>query len=428
MMQSVDLALTAVLVLAFITLYGTVAWGLFRYSAKQSFRYWALGWVIYSIGGLQAGFSSFEGLVPYDLFGLVCIFIGASLILVGSRGSELTRKQVRNIAVSTIVILMSGVASLVLEIPYYVVFGFLGMYVAGACLISVRAVQGIKDVTDISKGWLMAGLAVWALSWIIFPLVAIMQFYFYFLIIQSAGVIITGSAMLTLFTSTVTRNLEHQYQVSQIMSSLIQHDIRNYIQVAKSAIELTEGTSVVENHWIGIATDSLNDAAAFINEMRDITSVLYRQGNALVPTTLASIISDISDRVQMEYSLRPEQIQVQIQESCLVQSSPLVKEILWNIFDNAFKHGSPVLHVRTMPSAESNTILEISDRSGGLSQELKDFLNSPESLSRPVPPGLGIGVVLIRGLAIICGIDLCVEDIIQDSSVIGTKYILGFKK
>jgi hypothetical protein len=118
---------------------------------------------------------------------------------------------------------------------------------------------------------------VWAISWIIFPLVALIPgFYYYVLSVQAAGVIITGASMLTLFIGSVTKKLEQQYQVSQIMSGLIQHDIRNYIQVARSALDLTEGTTLVEDYWVSAASDSLEDASNFINEMRDITALLAR--------------------------------------------------------------------------------------------------------------------------------------------------------
>jgi signal transduction histidine kinase len=98
-----------------------------------------------------------------------------------------------------------------------------------------------------------------------------------------------------------------------------------------------------------------------------------------------------------------------------------LKEILWNIFDNAFKHGSKELRVREI-STKHNAILEISDRSGGLSEEIKEFLNSPDSLSKPIAPGFGLGIILIRGFSIICGIDLQVEDIIEDSIILGTRF------
>ena len=424
-MQDVDFALNTVLILAFFTLYGTVTWGLFRYSTKQSYRYWALGWVVYSIGGLQAGFSGFEGLVPLDLFGLVCIYVGARLILDGSSEIELTQRSIISYIAGALAFLIGGILSLILNLEFYIVFSIAGLYVAYACLYSAQTVHGFKDVADMSKAWLMAGLIVWAISWIVFPLVALMpSFYYYVLSIQATGVVITGASMLTLFIRLVTKKLEQQYQASQIMSSLVQHDIRNYIQVARSALELAEGTTLVEDYWINIASESLDDARDFINEMRDITALLSRQGSEPVLTNLSSIITQILNRIVREYSLEADQIHVELYEERMIRLCPLLKEILWNIFDNAFKHGSKELYVQDV-STKSGIILEISDRSGGLSKETKDFLNSYESIS-DAAPGCGLGIILIRELSTICNLNLQVEDILEDKTVIGTKFTLFF--
>jgi len=66
-MQSIDFVIDMMLIFTFITFYGTIAWGLIRYSKRQSFRLWAIGLLIYSIGALEAGFLSSNGLVPEDL-------------------------------------------------------------------------------------------------------------------------------------------------------------------------------------------------------------------------------------------------------------------------------------------------------------------------------------------------------------------------
>jgi len=425
-MQDIDFALNTVLILAFFTLYGTVTWGLFRYSTKQSYRYWALGWVTYSIGGLQAGFSSFEGLVPLDLFGLVCIYVGSRLILDGSSDIELTQRSIISYTGGATAFLIGGILSLIFNLEFYIIFSIAGLYVAYACLHSAHTVHGFKDVADMSKAWLMAGLIVWAISWIIFPFVAVIpSFYYYVLSVQAAGVIITGASMLTLFIRLVTKKFVQQYQASQIMSSLIQHDIRNYIQVARSALDLAEGTTLVEDYWINIASESLDDARDFINEMRAITALLSRQGSEPVLTNLSLIITQILNRVVREYSLEADQVQVEICEERMIRSCPLLKEILWNIFDNAFKHGSKELYVRDV-STRSDAILEISDRSGGLSKEIKDFLNSRDSLSETAAPGFGLGIILIHELSTMCDLDFQVEDILEGSTVIGTKFTLCF--
>jgi hypothetical protein len=70
--------------------------------------------------------------------------------------------------------------------------------------------------------------------------------------------------------------------------------------------------------------------------------------------------------------------------------------------------------------------LEISDRGNGLSEKLKTFLNSTDSLSKPDRPLVGLGVILIRGIASLCNIHLTVSDNLEDISVVGTTYYLKF--
>ena len=425
-MQSVDLALQAVLILTFLTLYGTVAWGLLRYSTKQSYRYWALGWITYSIGGLQAGFTTVQGLAPLDLFGIFCIFSGSTLILHGTHDTQITKKGVTAYVIGVAAFLSAGIFSLLLGLPYYLIFGILGFYVMYVCILSVKTVYGFKDVNNTSKIWLISGLMLVAISWLLFPLVAISpETYFYIITIQAAGVIITGASMLIFFIGTVTQNLEQQYQASQIMSSLIQHDIRNYIHVAQSALELAEGNTLVENHWLDIASESLEDASRFINEMRDIYGVLSRQKLEHQRLNLTSVINHVLDRVTQEYSLESSQIDLQIAQEIEINTCSLFGEILWNIFDNAFKHGTKILHIHAQFVSSTEVLMEISDRSGGLSDDVKDFLNSPSSLSHPIAPGFGLGLILIRGLSQLCEIHLKVEDVMEANTSVGTKFVLS---
>lgn len=424
-MQSVGIALQAVLILSFVTLYGTVAWGLLRYSTRRSYRYWALGWIIYSIGGLQAGFSSMQGFVPLDIFGLECIFLGSTLILQGTRDIRITRKLLNLYALCVIILLIVGLVGLALNLPYYLIFTGVGYYIMFVCFLSAKTVYGFKDVNDMSKIWLISGLLVWGISWMIFPSVVFsFEMYLYFITIQAVGVIITGASMLTLFIRTVTQNLEQQYQASQIMSSLIQHDIRNFIHVARSALELTEGETLVEKHWLDIATQSLDDAGDFINEMRDIYTVLTRQRLDHLRLNLSSVIFQVLERVTQEYSLQPSQIDYLVSEDIEINTCSLFKEILWNIFDNAFKHGTDILHIHSQTLSSEEILLEVSDRSGGLSDEMKNFLTSPSSLFEQTAPGYGLGLILIRGLTQLCGIRLQVEDVVENGKAVGTTFAL----
>ncbi len=276
--------------------------------------------------------------------------------------------------------------------------------------------------------WLIGGLFTWGISWLIFPAVAfIPEVYSVFLIAQSISVVVTGASMLTLFMRTVTRDLKKQHHVTQITSGLVQHDIRNYIQVAKLALDLIENPSLVNDHWIDVASDSLDDAGKFVDEMRDVTATLTRFKQKLEAQNLLTIINSAKNRVIQEYSLTSEQFKMQISEDITIFTCRLSKELFWNIFDNAFKHGSDKLNVVKIQSDSSQIKLEISDRGGGVSEEIKKFLNNTDSLAESVAPGLGLGLVLIHGLALLCRVQLHVDDVIEESAIVGTKYTLIFR-
>ena len=70
MMQELHLVLDYVLIIAFMTLYGMVTWSLLRYSNREMYRYWAIGWVIYSAGAFWGVLLSSEALVITDIFSL----------------------------------------------------------------------------------------------------------------------------------------------------------------------------------------------------------------------------------------------------------------------------------------------------------------------------------------------------------------------
>ncbi len=428
MMQATDLVLDLVLIFTFITFYATVAWGLIHYSKRQGYRLWAIGWLVYTVGALQGGFvSSTAGLSPLDLIAINAMFIGITLIQDGIRTTEITKKRLRFYAGGVTFFTCFLILGLIFELGFQYVFMPLGFYVAYVCIFSARVVFRFEATGRMSNWWLVLGFLIWAGSWFIVPFtIPNFSLFDFFVTLQALGVIITASSMLTMFTGTVTRDLENQYQISNIISGLVQHDIRNYIQTARHALELTESEDVMENHWINIATEVLEDAGHFVDEMRDITVSINQAKIASEKVPISIIIEKAVERVTKEYSLTPEQIEVRIPMDTMLENSRLVDELLWNILDNAFKHGSPSLTVNVKVTQPNSVELDISDRGGGLSEELKTFLNSPESLTRPDQPLIGLGVLLIRGIASLCGIGLHVTDNIADMSVTGTTYYLRF--
>jgi signal transduction histidine kinase len=429
-MQATDIVLQMVLIFTFVTFYASVAWGLIRYSKRQGYRLWAIGWLVYTVGAIQGAFVSTEvGLAPQDVIAITAMFLGASLILDGSKMTELTKKRLQIYGLGVVLFASLVLIGVFFVLPFQYIFIPLGLHVAFVCVLSSRIIYNIESVGDSSKWWLILGFIVIAISWLTLPATLIDYSLFdYFVIFQAAGVIITGASMFTLFTSTVTKDLETQYQISQIISGLVQHDIRNYIQTARRALELTDESDLVESHWINIATEVLVDAGQFVDEMRDISVSLNQAEAPSESISLSVMIDKAKERVIKEYKLTLDQVQVDVPESIEVDNSRLLDELLWNIFDNAFKHGSPSLSVCVREFDSTDIDLVISDRGDGLPENIREFLNSSDSLSKPSKPLVGLGLHLIKGITSLRGIPLVVSDNVQDLSVIGTAYHLKLKK
>lgn len=426
-MQEIQFVIDHILIAAFFALYGTVTWSLIRYSTRETYRYWAIGWVIYTIGAFLGILLPSEGLVPIDIFSLIGLYVGATLLLDGSRGRKLTRRRITLYLIGIVLIGCSLIICILLSLPFYFVFGLLGFHISYVCFLSAKTVYEIIEPVGQPKLWLIGGLCTWGLSWLIFPIVSIIpEFYGTFLIIQAVGVVVSGSSMLTLFMRTVTKDLERQSQITQIVSGLVQHDIRNYIQVAKLALDLTENRGIENDYWIDVASSSLDDARTFVNEMREITSTLTRSKPKPEPIQLLELIDSVKGRVVKEYLIQSNQIQVEISEGTVIYACRLTKEMLWNIFDNAFKHNSDTLIVREIHTSNEHVTLKIRDRGGGMTEDIKSFLNDPNSISDRIAPGLGLGIILIRGLSLMCDTQLHVADAIEESNVVGTEYKLRF--
>ena len=430
MMQATDLVLNMVLIFTFIIFYATVAWGLIHYSKRQGYRVWAIGWLIYTVGALQGGFASSPvGLSPFDLIAINAMFIGITLLLDGIRTTEITKNRLRFYIGGVTFFSCFLLLGLIVGLGFQYVFMPLGFYIAYVCVFSARVVFRFEGIGNISNWWLVVGFLIWAGSWFILPFTIIdFSLFDLFVTLQALGVIITASSMLTMFTGTVTRDLENQYQFSKIISGLVQHDIRNYIHTAYQALELTGSKDLTDNYYINLATEELEAAKHFVDEMRNITVSINQERIASEKDLLSKTIERAKERVTKEYSLTPEQIEVQTPVDAMIENSRLVDELLWNIFDNAFKHGSPSLLVQAKATDLKSVELTISDRGSGLSEKVKAFLNSPDSLSKPNRPLVGLGILLIRGIASLQGVSLHVSDNLDDMSITGTTYHLKFNK
>jgi len=175
MMQEIQFVLDHILILAFFTLYGTVTWSIIRYSTRESYRYWAVGWVVYTVGALQGVFMPSEGLVLTDAFSLVVMFIGSTIILDGSKCNKLTMRRAPVYLVGSIILVAYLIVGILLRIPFYVVFGFLGLYISYVFLLSAKTIYEIKESMGQPKLWLISGFTTWGVSWLLILTVGVIH-------------------------------------------------------------------------------------------------------------------------------------------------------------------------------------------------------------------------------------------------------------
>ncbi|TFF91657.1 hypothetical protein EU545_03290, partial [Candidatus Thorarchaeota archaeon] len=274
-MQHLDILIDLILVFAVVVLYGTVVWSLLRYATQPKHRYWAVGWVVYSLGALFGALISTSGLVPTDIVSLSLMFFGATLILDGTRSAE-RKPRPSTYVVGFLVILIGLTVGLLFNLIFVIVFSPLGLHVAYVALVSAKAVNEGTPTMRQSDWLLVSGFLLWTLSWFAFPFILVLPIYFSVMLFQAVAVLITGSAMLTFFLKSVTEDLQSQYQVSQIMSGVIQHDIRNYLQTIKNSLELAESDPTKRDYWLDVSEETVRRAGAFVDEMRETTASMSR--------------------------------------------------------------------------------------------------------------------------------------------------------
>jgi K+-sensing histidine kinase KdpD len=244
----------------------------------------------------------------------------------------------------------------------------------------------------------------------------------------SIGVMATGAGLLSFFIKKTTENLDTQYQISHLLRSILNHDIRNYVGSLSSSIDQAIASDEDREMWLELASEIITAMMDFVENMRYLTSTITRVEAEDTPMNLARILEGVSERVIREYNLKPERIVVEVDKDVHILTCGLVKEMFWNIFDNAFKHGTQNLTVRAIRKSEEDVIVQILDTAGGIPTEILDFLNHPQAFSSQSAPGVGLGIILIRSLAALCGIPMKVEDIVDDDEqVVGSLYQLQFK-
>jgi hypothetical protein len=409
--------------IAFVLL---ISIGIVTFAKGNRYKLWAIGWITFTISSVGAlaiigtGFFLTDAIIASGtLFSGMLIYDGTKDRL--RKGREL----IVYLAAPMFCLLVFFIA-VPLNLSYMVLYVPVNFSVSYACYSTSRHIfitpeRRTKEYWCLLLGFLLLGISTSLYTLIIFE--GFMDIYI-FLIITS--LVMSGVGMFTMYIQHTNDNLTVQYNISQIMTGVLQHDIRNYIgSLHESLIQLKESPEDNE-FWLSLSLDVVETMTEFIDEMRSISASLVRFEAQTYPIALLDVITDTKNRVEREYNIGQAQIQVNVSKDTSVMTSTLVKEILWNIIDNIFKHEGTLVLVNETRTT-NKVVLEIIDDAGGIPLDIQEFLNATDVLSGPAAPGMGLGIILIRGLAKLSNIGLRVEKTqLQERN--GTIYHLEFER
>jgi signal transduction histidine kinase len=417
-----------VLLLTFLSFVLLVSFSLFRFARLVRYKAWSIGWTLFTVAGSVGILSPGIGLVPTDILTNAGMLLGSMLLIDSNQERFRKGRELLLYPFSVLIGVLLVVFGFIYQLPYGLVFGPVGVFTAYACWKMVRKIQKIAMVKRLDYYCSIGGHILWGFAAAIFPItiwISILDVVSFFFAI---GLIMAGGAMLTFLIGNTTENLETQHAISQLMSSILNHDMRNYIGSLNESAEQALKSESDKEFWLDLILEITATMGRFIDEMRSINASLTRFEAISSPINLRQILEGIITRVSREYNLKPDQIILNISEAEIVMTSGIVRELFWNIIDNAFKHGSSVVKISELESGNDGLVIEIIDEAGGMSEEMYTFLNSPESLASSSAPGMGLGLILIRGLSLLCKVSLHAQERVTDSNIIGTVYTVGFER
>jgi signal transduction histidine kinase len=415
-----------VLVQVLLTFVVVISLGLFRFASGTRYKLWSIGWTIYTIAAVTTVLSSESALVMIDTIATAGMMIGTMALIDGSNEKSRQGKELVIYPILALVGVILVPIGIFLGLTYGFVFTPIGFFTTYGCWLSVVKLRTSSKTKNIDYHSLILGFSLWGFSTLFFPINIWIDILGIQVIMITLGLTITGAAMLTFVFGAKTEDLRTQYAISQLMSGILNHDMRNYVGTLSESVEQALAPDSDREFWLQLMLEITQSMSGFIADIRQVSASLSRLEMTSKPLQIRPMLDEVRLRVEREYDLDSSQITIDVSDKDLIMTSGIVRELLWNILDNAFKQKSRTLEISASESTKSYFVLKISDDAGGMTDAMCDFLNDVNALNSPAAPGTGLGLILIRGLTQLCKANLHVQNRVKDSKVIGTVYTLEF--
>lgn len=419
---SAEFQFAALLVgLFFVTSTLAIVW---YYSTQEKYSKWALAQILFSFACLWS--NIFASSIPY--FGCFMMMltrwfavIFTLQIFLGEKGRKIPTKLLHPLLVILAIIYYIPMVLLQLPVEYAAIPTSILMFIVFVFASWTIARTKRKSGTQIAMSAVYLFWALVSLPVTMLPFFPGLEVFGY---LQFIGQTIISLLILLEFIQNYKMYQETQVRVSQLLRNLLAHDLRNYLNIITQAMELVKVKDEESNKFLTIAKDSVYSASNFMNEIRETIIDISSDSPSFVRLKFKPVLDKVVERVKAEHELTSEQIVItDISEDCVVNTSPLIAQALWNILDNSIRYSTKIPAVRISCHPDLKMTLVISDVAGGIPQEVKDTL----LLRSNGRNNLGIGLKIVMDLLKICEVELDIQDIYSGNEISGTSFLLTFK-
>ena len=412
------------LALSFLAL---VSIGLLHHSRSSRLKYWILGWAAFNFGTVLSVVRTASTMTLLDIPSLVLLFLSAALTDLGTKGTLSPANSVTYVAATSLSVAVWGIAGHLLNFQYELVFAPVGIIFGYTALSAAGSLMRSEDWGKAAAKICAVGLILYGTPAAFVSVLALVPVHTVFSILQVLGLVMAGAGLIALMMIRSRKAIERERDMFHLFAGVVEHDLRNYVQVAIGALEVLRESETENEEMVEMALETLDSAQKFMHQMRETSIALSQSERSLEVMDLKAIVMEAVERVRREHGCVESDLIVNIPESLEVLSNPLAIELVWNILDNAAKEGGYPIIVDVEGSVKESVTLRIVDVAGGLPEDFKKYINSSE-LSSPTIAKIGLGTILIKGLPVLCGIEIGVMDNLWDNRAVGSVYILSFEK
>ncbi len=397
--------------------------GIYYFSAEMRYRRWASSQLFFSISFLPVNMFG-PGLIYVGQFIAMLFRVIASLMFLKAfswkplRASPIPRLHI-GAFIGTLLYWIPVVGfSLAPEyaaIPTSLLMAF--SFGVVSYLILYRSITTTRFQQLVGSSFL-----IWSISSIPMTLLPFLEQIVFVGYIQYIAQSMVTIAMFLSFLEDMQMKTESNLRLTRVLGSMVTHDLRNFLNVARSAMELMDLSDPEDIKLHSIAIKALDSAGDFMNETRDEILALASMEGGKQDLDLGRLVEGVISRVTSEHRESDVKIEFPPIENCFVYTSPIIAQAIWNILDNGVRYSENGTGIAIHCVEGRGVELHISDRAGGLNDKIKSQMTSLESGTA----GLGLGMTMIRELSTICDVHLNIADLIENGQVVGTTFILSF--